>query len=98
MIANSPAAVPVPGAGYRAIPALRKGQVQEVGTPAEVVAARRARECGITVLSITGPAPNPLAAAYQKLPQFAFFEALTFVLLLLVGYYYILKKGVLEWR
>lgn len=40
----------------------------------------------------------PLAAAYQKLPQFAFFEALTFVLLLLVGYYYILKKGVLEWK
>ena len=39
----------------------------------------------------------PLAAAYQKLPQFAFFEALTFVALLLVGYIYILKKGVVEW-
>ncbi|AAF11072.1 NADH-quinone oxidoreductase subunit A [Deinococcus radiodurans R1 = ATCC 13939 = DSM 20539] len=39
----------------------------------------------------------PLAVAYQKLPQFAFFEALTFVLLLLVGYVYVLKKKVLEW-
>ncbi|WP_318833317.1 NADH-quinone oxidoreductase subunit A [Deinococcus wulumuqiensis] len=39
----------------------------------------------------------PLAVAYQKLPQFAFFEAITFVLLLLVGYVYVLKKKVLEW-
>lgn len=39
----------------------------------------------------------PLAVAYQKLVPFAFWEALTFVGLLLVGYYYILKKGVLEW-
>lgn len=39
----------------------------------------------------------PLAVAYQKLVPFAFWEALTFVALLLVGYYYILKKGVLEW-
>jgi D-sedoheptulose 7-phosphate isomerase len=28
-----------------------------------VAAARRARECGITTLAMTGPAPNPLAAA-----------------------------------
>lgn len=39
----------------------------------------------------------PLAVAYQKLVPFAFWEALTFLALLLVGYYYILKKGVLEW-
>ncbi len=40
----------------------------------------------------------PLAVAYQKLIPFAFFEAFTFVLLLLVGYYYVLKKKVLEWN
>lgn len=40
----------------------------------------------------------PLAAAYQKLIPFAFFEAVTFVVLLLIGYFYILKKGVLEWN
>jgi D-sedoheptulose 7-phosphate isomerase len=32
-------------------------------SPNVVAAARRARECGITTLAITGPAPNPLAAA-----------------------------------
>jgi D-sedoheptulose 7-phosphate isomerase len=32
-------------------------------SPNAVAAARRARECGITVLAMTGPAPNPLAAA-----------------------------------
>ena len=32
-------------------------------SPNIVAAARRARECGITTLAITGPAPNPLAAA-----------------------------------
>ena len=31
-------------------------------SPNAVAAARRARECGITVLAMTGPAPNPLAA------------------------------------
>lgn len=40
----------------------------------------------------------PLAVAYKKLGVFAFWEALTFVALLMVGYYYILRKGVLEWR
>lgn len=40
----------------------------------------------------------PLAVAYKKLGVFAFWEAVTFVILVLVGYYYILKKGVLEWR
>jgi D-sedoheptulose 7-phosphate isomerase len=32
-------------------------------SPNAVAAARRARECGITVLALTGPEPNPLAAA-----------------------------------
>jgi D-sedoheptulose 7-phosphate isomerase len=32
-------------------------------SPNIVAAARRARECGITTLAVTGPAPNPLAAA-----------------------------------
>ncbi|MCW2701388.1 MAG: gmhA [Blastococcus sp.] len=32
-------------------------------SPNIVTAARRARECGITTLALTGPAPNPLAAA-----------------------------------
>jgi D-sedoheptulose 7-phosphate isomerase len=32
-------------------------------SPNAVAAARRAKECGITVLALTGPAPNPLAAA-----------------------------------
>ena len=32
-------------------------------SPNAVAAARRARDCGITVLALTGPAPNPLAAA-----------------------------------
>ncbi len=32
-------------------------------SPNIVAAARRARECGIRTLAITGPAPNPLAAA-----------------------------------
>jgi D-sedoheptulose 7-phosphate isomerase len=31
-------------------------------SPNAVAAARRARACGITVLAMTGPAPNPLAA------------------------------------
>ena len=32
-------------------------------SPNAVAAARRARECGITTLALTGPEPNPLAAA-----------------------------------
>ena len=31
-------------------------------SPNAVAAARRARDCGITVLALTGPAANPLAA------------------------------------
>ncbi len=40
----------------------------------------------------------PLAIAYNKLGVFAFWEALAFVALVAVGYFYILKKGVLEWK
>lgn len=40
----------------------------------------------------------PLAVAYKKLGLFAFWEALAFVALVAVGYFYILKKGVLEWK
>jgi D-sedoheptulose 7-phosphate isomerase len=32
-------------------------------SPNAVAAARRARDCGITTLALTGPEPNPLAAA-----------------------------------
>jgi D-sedoheptulose 7-phosphate isomerase len=35
-------------------------------SPNVVAAARRARECGITVLALTGPAPNPLASAADE--------------------------------
>ena len=35
-------------------------------SPNVVTAARRARDCGITTLAITGPAPNPLAAAVDE--------------------------------
>jgi D-sedoheptulose 7-phosphate isomerase len=35
-------------------------------SPNAVAAARRAREGGITVLALTGPAPNPLAAAADE--------------------------------
>jgi D-sedoheptulose 7-phosphate isomerase len=34
-------------------------------SPNVVAAARRARECGITTLAMTGPRPNPLAAAVE---------------------------------
>lgn len=40
----------------------------------------------------------PLAAAYKQLGVFAFWEAVAFVGLVLVGYIYVLKKGVLEWK
>jgi D-sedoheptulose 7-phosphate isomerase len=35
-------------------------------SPNIVAAARRARECGMTVLAMTGPGPNPLAAAADE--------------------------------
>jgi NADH-quinone oxidoreductase subunit A len=40
----------------------------------------------------------PLAVAYGKLGSYVFWEALFFVVLVAVGYFYILKKGVLEWK
>jgi NADH-quinone oxidoreductase subunit A len=40
----------------------------------------------------------PLAVAYGELGTYVFWEALVFVALLGVGYFYILKKGVLEWK
>lgn len=40
----------------------------------------------------------PLAAAFGKLGLFAFWEALVFASLVAVGYYYVLRKGVLEWK
>jgi NADH-quinone oxidoreductase subunit A len=44
----------------------------------------------------------PLAVAYGRLQQglgvFIFWEAVIFVALVAVGYFYILKKGVLEWK
>jgi NADH-quinone oxidoreductase subunit A len=40
----------------------------------------------------------PLAVAYGKLGSYVFWEALAFVVLVAVGYFYILKKGVLEWK
>ena len=40
----------------------------------------------------------PLAVAYGKLGSYVFWEALAFVILVAVGYFYILKKGVLEWK
>jgi D-sedoheptulose 7-phosphate isomerase len=35
-------------------------------SPNAVAAACRARDCGLTVLALTGPAPNPLAAAADE--------------------------------
>jgi D-sedoheptulose 7-phosphate isomerase len=35
-------------------------------SPNAVSAARRAKDCGITVLAMTGPAPNPLAAVADE--------------------------------
>ena len=40
----------------------------------------------------------PLAVAYGKLGSYVFWEALAFVILVAVGYFYILKKGVLDWK
>jgi NADH-quinone oxidoreductase subunit A len=40
----------------------------------------------------------PLAVAYKKLGVFAFWEAVTFVILVLVGYLYVRGKKVLDWK
>ena len=39
----------------------------------------------------------PWAVIYRQLKLFAFFEMLLFVVLVLCGFYYIWKKGVLDW-
>ncbi len=39
----------------------------------------------------------PWAVVFRQLKLFAFFEMLVFVLLVLCGFYYIWKKGVLNW-
>ena len=40
----------------------------------------------------------PLAVRFQAAPEFLFVNALIFVAILGVGYVYILRKGVLDWR
>ena len=40
----------------------------------------------------------PLAAILHELSWFGFFEFLTFLVILLVAYVYIWRKGALEWR
>ncbi len=40
----------------------------------------------------------PLAVKFKAAPEFLFAEAVIFVLILAVGYVYILKKGVLHWK
>jgi|SRR5271154_5365771 len=39
----------------------------------------------------------PWAVVYKELKLFAFFEMLVFILLVLCGFFYIWKKGVLDW-
>ena len=39
----------------------------------------------------------PWAVVYRQLGLFGFFEMLIFVLLVLVGYFYVWKKGALDW-
>jgi NADH-quinone oxidoreductase subunit A len=39
----------------------------------------------------------PWAVVYRELKLFAFFEMLVFVVLVLCGFFYIWKKGVLDW-
>lgn len=40
----------------------------------------------------------PLAVTFKLAPQFLFVQALVFVVILAIGYVYILKKGVLNWK
>ena len=39
----------------------------------------------------------PWAVVYRELKMFGFFEMLIFVVLILAGFFYIWKKGVLDW-
>ncbi len=40
----------------------------------------------------------PLAVRFHAAPEFLFVQAIIFVIVLAVGYVYILKKGVLHWQ
>ena len=40
----------------------------------------------------------PLAVLYNAAPAFLFVQAIIFVIVLGIGYVYILKKGVLHWK
>ena len=40
----------------------------------------------------------PLAVKFNAAPQFLFANALIFIALLAVGYLYLLRKGVLDWK
>jgi NADH-quinone oxidoreductase subunit A len=40
----------------------------------------------------------PLAVKFKAAPEFLFVNAIIFILVLAVGYLYILKKGVLNWK
>src|ERR1700688_2044691 len=39
----------------------------------------------------------PWAVVYRELKMFAFFEMLLFIVLVLVGFFYVWKKGALDW-
>jgi len=39
----------------------------------------------------------PWAVVYRELKMFAFFEMLLFVVLILAGFFYIVKKGAIDW-
>ncbi len=39
----------------------------------------------------------PWAVVYRKLNMFGFYEMLLFIVLVLVGFYYVWKKGALDW-
>ncbi|MGO9241349.1 MAG: NADH-quinone oxidoreductase subunit A [Bryobacteraceae bacterium] len=39
----------------------------------------------------------PWAVVYRELKLFAFFEMLLFIILIMAGFFYIWKKGVLDW-
>lgn len=40
----------------------------------------------------------PLAVRFKAAPEFLFINAIIFVIVLAIGYIYILKKGVLNWK
>jgi NADH-quinone oxidoreductase subunit A len=40
----------------------------------------------------------PLAVIFHELKMFGFYEMLVYILVLLAGFYYIWKKGVLDWN